>query len=622
MLAYRSTFTVGTPVAAAILRVQAIMIDWVERKHGRFLGTGSLDGLVPGACLRPNDRLELVLSDVTEGSGDRIFAFRCRETERGGEAAWTSQVTVAGLPSTDDRCLVSVELDAPPSPKDPLRPKNAAVPRYVRTILKRFDCNDNGVRLCSGPQVLDVEGVPSLLKELEEDDHHSLVLVAGSDESLPLDSWGEFIKNITTQTVGQAATYVLDPEATRSFNSQVSKRHVVMEGSLRTFVPGARFSDPEDGVRHRFLTTATLADDALRERASRVLERRSRAFTNARQQDQRVRRYLALAVRHLDEIVYEATATVEPVPVPPVEGLSSHAPMVDVDPQVKERLEEFERLVSAQKSLLVDVRTELSEAHKRVGLLERRVVSSDALVAQLTADLDHRTQERDDLTLDYAVATEEKGRAFALVRKQQAEINRLRVEFQKVGRGEEAWAGVSDDIETSPPDGWLELADWAEKGVLACHMPYIEFTCNWEKAIDLDDQNEIAWVVRTWNILHALNDYACARQSQDLKVVNLREYLHHPPEGYRTVSSRWYKPKESETVDNRRKYRRERMFNVPDVIPERDDKGRIYMDKHFVIAKSGMVSPRLYLHDATGVPGYGKIVVGYIGRHLPNDQTN
>ena len=46
------------------------------------------------------------------------------------------------------------------------------------------------------------------------------------------------------------------------------------------------------------------------------------------------------------------------------------------------------------------------------------------------------------------------------------------------------------------------------------------------------------------------------------------------------------------------------------------------MQAHFVIAQSSMVSPRLYLYDATRVRGCGDVIVGYIGPHLRNAHTN
>ena len=150
----------------------------------------------------------------------------------------------------------------------------------------------------------------------------------------------------------------------------------------------------------------------------------------------------------------------------------------------------------------------------------------------------------------------------------------------------------------------------------------VDFICDWDRALDPDDQNNLTWIATTWDILRALNDYGRARADESVTVRNLHEYLSAPPEGFRTVPRGRYKPTESETVENRQRYRKERTFPVPEQVPGRDDNGRLYMDRHFVIATAGIVFPRLYFHDATDVPDYGKVVVGYIGRHLTNGQTN
>jgi len=175
---------------------------------------------------------------------------------------------------------------------------------------------------------------------------------------------------------------------------------------------------------------------------------------------------------------------------------------------------------------------------------------------------------------------------------------------------------------TRVTEAWLELATWAGNGELARALPRVDFTCDWDRALDLDDQNNLTWIATTWDILRALNDYGRARADESVTVRNLHEYLSAPPEGFRTVPRGRYKPTESETVENRQRYRKERTFPVPEQVPGRDDNGRLYMDRHFVIATAGIVSPRLYFHDATDVPDYGKVVVGYIGRHLTNGQTN
>ena len=618
MLAYRSTFSVGGAFEQVAPAVRRVMVDWAERKHRKELGPDGLGALTPGGHLQPHPQLELLLVDSREQSEDRVFGFVV--IERDGEDAWTSQVMVASGPRLADRSLISVEIDSPASPDDPLRPRSAGVPRFVRSLLDQLDCDDHGIHLTNSPEVLRPRDVPRLRKELGEEDHHGLVLVAGTAPSLPLKQWAEFIGGITRGTVGPAATYVLDEEATAAFNDSVSAEHAVVGGSLRTIVPGARFDDAADGVRHRFLTAETLADDRLRERAGRVLRRRSRAFTNARPPDRRTRRYLRLLGRRLDAIALRAPEQRAVSQVTPVETLP---PVPDADVAgLRVRVEELTALLASRNEALDGAKAELAEARDAVTLLERRDSKREHDDDALREELQRRTEERDELGLDYAVALDDKDRALSRAERSEKEVQRLRTALSRAGRGEEAWAVPGEETDLTQPSDWPELATWAANGELARALPWVELTCDWDRALDLDDQNDLSWIAKTWDILRALNDYGRARADGSVTVRNLHEYLGAPPDGFRTVSRGRYRPAESETVANRPRYRRERMCPGPEQGPGRDRSGRVYMDKHFVIAAAGMVSPRLYLYDATDTPGYNKVVVGYIGRHLTNNQTN
>ena len=452
------------------------------------------------------------------------------------------------------------------------------MPRFVRSMLRRLDCDDHGIHLTNDPKILRPQDVPRLRKELDE-------------------------------------------EATAAFNDSVSAEHAVVGGSLRTFVPGARFDDAADGVRHRFLTAETLADDRLRERAGRVLRRRSRAFTNARPPDRRTRRYLRLLGRHLDAIALRAPerggaalaapTAAQPAVAVPADATGLHA-----------RVEELTSLLAARSEDLDGAKAELAEARDTITLLEQRDSKREHDDDALREELQRRTEERDELGLDYAVALDDKDRALSRAERSEKEVQRLRTALSRAGRGEEAWAAPGEETDLTQPSDWPELATWAANGELARALPWVELTCDWDRALDLDDQNDLSWIAKTWDILRALNDYGRARADGRVTVRNLHEYLGAPPDGFRTVSRGRYRPAESETVANRPRYRRERMFPVPEQVPGRDRSGRVYMDKHFVIAAAGMVSPRLYLYDATDTPGYNKVVVGYIGRHLTNNQTN
>ena len=607
MLAYRSAFSADGPVDQVAPAVRDVMVDWAEKKHRKKLGPDGLGALAPGVRLQPHPGLELLMTDTREELEDRVFGFVV--VGRHGANSWASQVMVAGGPRLGDRSLIVVETDSPPSPKDPLRPKTASVPRFVRTMLERFECDDAGIRLSNSPQVLGAEDVPGLLEELGADDHHGLVLVAGTPEGRPLPAWTKFIGNITKGTVGQAATYILDEAATSAFNGGVCPQHAVPGGALRSFAPGALFEEPDDGARHRLLAAQTLADDKLRKKAGQVLERRIRAFTNDRELERRTRRYLWILGQHSDEIVFRTPRQREIGPAAAADGASPET----APAELHARVEELTARLADRNEDLDDARKELAEARDKIRLLEQRDAKREQDDDALREELRLRTDERDELNVDYAVALDDKDRALGRAEKAEREVQRLRTVLSRIGHAEEAWdTPEEDEPDLAQPSDWLELATWAGNGELARALPRVDFTCDWDRALDLDDQNNLTWIATTWDILRALNDYGRA----------LHEYLSAPPEGFRTVPRGRYKPTESETVENRQRYRKERTFPVPEQVPGRDDNGRLYMDRHFVIATAGIVSPRLYFHDATDVPDYGKVVVGYIGRHLTNGQTN
>ncbi|WP_243793172.1 hypothetical protein [Saccharopolyspora gloriosae] len=94
-------------------------------------------------------------------------------------------------------------------------------------------------------------------------------------------------------------------------------------------------------------------------------------------------------------------------------------------------------------------------------------------------------------------------------------------------------------------------------------------------------------------------------------------YLNNLPGGCRGYPANRHARDESEDVRTNRKFRSQRMFPVPESV---DPEGQVFMGTHFKIANSGMISPRMHYSDATARDG--KIYVGYLGKHLPTQQTN
>ena len=656
MLGYRSTFTVADPRDSVVDRVRGIMVRWSEAKHGEVLGPHGLDDLVPGSRVSPAPSLEFFLVDTTEESGDRIMGFVCVESN--GRDAWTSQVMVAG-PEESGRTVIAVDIDAQSASTEPSRPTTMGVPRFVRNMLEEFDCDDNGITLSNDPRVLHAEDVDTLIKELGEDDHHGLVLVAGTPEDFPVDRWKSLIDSkVTCGTAGQSAVYVLDAKATEAFNAKVSPRHEVLPGGLRTFLPGAHLNEPQDGIRHKFLVPGSIADDVACQRAARAIERRARNFTNERAQDRQVRRYRQVLDRHLDDIVFAQSAekerrrlAVQPSLLPneaytaieqqipttlTADALTSQADQVTPVPRADATVIEALRVELAQvRSEAESLRTEAGE-HQRALLaaettndeIRQRLASSANEVERLNEQIEAVIDERDllkkaheDLELELAIAIEETDKSVPRMVRAQREILRLRRLLEDNGLSAEAWNEAPEAVGPERPSSWNELAVRASSGHLE-GLPGVTFTCDWDIVADLDDHSDVLWLTKTWQILQVLSDYARARADSDCGVKNLHTYLQETPPGYLPLPASKYKPRESDTVTNRPELAKERMFPVPVTVPGRDRNGCVFMQAHFVIAQSSMVSPRLYLYDATRVRGCGDVIVGYIGPHLRNAHTN
>lgn len=124
------------------------------------------------------------------------------------------------------------------------------------------------------------------------------------------------------------------------------------------------------------------------------------------------------------------------------------------------------------------------------------------------------------------------------------------------------------------------------------------------------------WRERTWRILAAMEAYAIAGLN-DASRRDFRSYvmtLPTPP-----ISIKHMAMHESQTVENNKRMREQRVFEVP---PEVEPSGRVYMSAHARVGASGAPpSPRMYFYDDTR--GQTRAMhVGYVGPHLTNKSTS
>lgn len=117
-----------------------------------------------------------------------------------------------------------------------------------------------------------------------------------------------------------------------------------------------------------------------------------------------------------------------------------------------------------------------------------------------------------------------------------------------------------------------------------------------------------------WDAVLALKDYVRARREERCDG-GIDSYLKATPAGYATLPPGKFG--ETETGITMRQHGKERRFPVPTQV---DPRGEITMKAHFKLARIGMASPRMYIHD--GHPIESVVYIGYIGTHPTNSQTS
>lgn len=247
----------------------------------------------------------------------------------------------------------------------------------------------------------------------------------------------------------------------------------------------------------------------------------------------------------------------------------------------------------------------------RVALLPgfaHQAPDADALLADLLRAEEERDQLQQDLEwaiLEADVATSEAEEARARVRWLE---NRLADAGQYV-------AGVPTPDDERP----AEASSCSEALELAkIHLDLVIIGDTTEFADELDQHVKASiWGRKAWLALRALQGYAQAKASGQVQG-NFPHYCRTSPAGFEVVPSEWVSASESETTTNNPRFRQARIFPVPVDV---SNDGEAYMEEHVRLEKGSDPAPRIHFWDDTGGKT-GKVYVGYVGRHLPNFQTN
>ena len=189
------------------------------------------------------------------------------------------------------------------------------------------------------------------------------------------------------------------------------------------------------------------------------------------------------------------------------------------------------------------------------------------------------------------------------------ENTRLRRELARLG-STFSTLSTTEEVE---PDTWESIV---EQSLVLKHVVLGELESGIGKL--RGHEAESKWIRRSWEALHALEDYARLKQEHGPEALpHFRAYLESSLAEYVIPQTR-YSSSESGGIMRNGRFRAARIFSVPRQV---DESGHVVMEAHVRIGSGKPPAPRMHLHDDTSGQT-GKIFIGYIGPHLPNWQTN
>lgn len=608
MLGYRTLFPVYESRDAVDTIALGQLRSWLIRKR-----------YDPDA-LRWNARAELggatgILQDLDTSDGSRTVRARIVETNSAGR--WMSTLTVHRPHDARRAAWVWLDIDGPED-------KRTRIPRLARHLLAVFSGASGPIdQMRAEPTIVGPEDVPALIELVRDESRRRIVFVAGSDEQMPLQRWQALLKEILSDTVGLASSFVLDGEATALFNESLGHHHSVNPGTVRTYVDHVMIGDEQDAFRHRVLSTQRLlADDP---RIARILGNRARAVALRQPLPRAAIRIDQQLERQLNEIILASpapSAGASPTPSPAI------APEVATVPRSQGETPRDSHLAEAQKSaeflreigLRVLGVENISREHLEL-IIElagtgKEAQTKDAALAERLEELQDRANLYGDTITELRSRLEDEQletRTLAdEVSEQKRLITHLRSLITRHGLGEQAWSDPEPKTEQAPPNTFDELLGRASE------LTRVKLTLpDQDVARDLDNHDPLGrWAGLTWDFLQVLEKYAVLKCAAEFSG-DVDHFINNPPPDAPTVPPQRHARDESETVRNNRKFSTPRTLPVPSTV---DPQGKLFMGAHFRIARSGTISPRLHYFDATDIDGH--VYVGYIGAHLPNTQTN
>lgn len=592
----------------AIAVAESQLASWFrEKKRQGSLTTAEWDGEGEHS-LGPDAALTVVRDpDRQDGSRRRLYRFR----ESNGSGLWTVSLYSLVAPNSNtyqQTVVVDVDVDV-----DDVEQAIARVdpPRLIRQLLDAHQATDSLTQMTGEPQIVRAADAPFILDAITDPDRIASVIIAPLPWSDEEELWRTAIRGLTAQSVGVAATFILDAGATELVSKGLPRSHGIEKGVVRTFGPNVDLSSADDALRHPKLYPASLMKHLNRTKVSRSLTMLHARTTRLRF----IERELPTDVRRGLDILLRAEAAaqrsrgvdrrvLESTPEAQLTEITDSASVVQLRSARLQQL--IFRWLGPAKELSDDTFTELDLFLTRKAAEASQWEEDWTKVAEANERLESLVQEAksrlDDFALDLAVAEES-------LRKQDREVTVLRHRLVTQGTPELTYVEPESDL-WSPPDDIMSLIDRITAGNEP-HLAFarVEFTGDIDAALEIQ-QRDISslYTHALWDYVHVLYDYAESCAAGDFRG-GVHHYLKSDNvDGHKCHPDR-HAPTESTTTLN--KWGAERIRPVPSSV---DPSGKVLMAAHFKPTWRDHFSPRMHYYDDTNRSG--KIYIGYVGRHL------
>ncbi|MET7635716.1 hypothetical protein [Streptomyces sp. NPDC005078] len=492
--------------------------------------------------------------DSSSGRHGAYTRWRMRETPSVSVGTWQSTLVVRADHRDDlRRTWIQVDVEHRPSAEGQL-PQRAKTPGIARLLLDALDAKDGLAEVKSKPAFIEADDVDEVIEELCDEERRLPIVVASIPYGKDAETWADsVVEKAFSHLSGLAVLYVLAPEAQLAFN-QALEYHPVFGGGIRTYLPGIDLAWKADAQRHPVMSRSTV--EAGIHRAASTLA-----------------------------VIPQRLALRQPLPEP-----------LDTLPIQRSRSRQ-----QPSGSEIEDLRKENKVLN---AFLDEAAQTESARVDEirgLVADMSELEHGADSL----------RGENEELYEQFQATQKRVRfLQDQLLQAGQYDVAYAADETPgISYPASFAELLD---------HLPelhHIKFTGNTKITRALDAQSVDNWLQVAWDALLALEHFA-SQSAAGKASGDFRSWCHSSGSHAHPFPAAKVKMRESDTVGNHKKLRRERVFPVPESVhPDKE----IYMQAHLRIGGGNTIAPRLHFHDDS--PNTGLLYVGYLGPHLRNTLT-